>query len=120
MATDFRLKNDARTFTPNYDWDAGMGGEISSRTRKMIWGGIALALILPPAAFFALSPFPPVDTVKHQFARLGCPTATQLGLAPAEAGQAGYHASLDEDADGIACEVDKPRGGAFGQGNARP
>ena len=47
----------------------------------------------------------PVDVkIRHLLAAVNCSTARAVGLAPSYRGEPGYHAKLDRDDDGIACE----------------
>lgn len=100
---------------PPRDWGSIADHEMGSRTkwvwRVAIYGGIVAA----PVALFALSPFSPKDTVAHHVTALGCQFGELFDLQNMEEGQPGYHASLDEDGDGIACEKKRaPRISASG------
>jgi hypothetical protein len=55
-------------------------------------------------AMLALSPWPPLTTVRHLASIPNCATARLLDLAPARRGQPGYWPKHDADDDGIACE----------------
>ncbi len=88
-------------------WDTPTDHEMTKTGRRTWQFGVYGALIAVPVAFFALSPFGPRDTVGHHISAMGCQFADLFEMKNAEVGQPGYHASLDDDADGIACEEKK-------------
>ncbi|MHB1109668.1 MAG: excalibur calcium-binding domain-containing protein [Devosia sp.] len=55
-------------------------------------------------AFFLLSPWDPLTTVRHLASSPNCSAARAVGLARATRGEPGYWLSHDADDDGIACE----------------
>jgi len=65
----------------------------------LIVGGVSYLLLV------ALSPWPPLLTLKHFAALPSCKLANAVGLAPAYKGQPGYWPAHDEDGDGKACEL---------------
>lgn len=67
------------------------------------------AILAIPATLFFTSPFAPADTLRHFAAAAGCTAAGYAGVAPARDGAPGYHAHLDGNANGIACEPTAPR-----------
>ena len=62
-----------------------------------------LAVGLTVSIYIRTSPYEPPDAMRHLLAMAGCDTAARLGLAPAYAGELGYHTRNDPDADGVAC-----------------
>ncbi|MDJ0824834.1 MAG: excalibur calcium-binding domain-containing protein [Rhodobacter sp.] len=53
--------------------------------------------------FIRTSEFGPEDGLKHLLSMTGCPVTEAMGLAPAFAGEPGYHKRNDWDGDGVAC-----------------
>ena len=51
-----------------------------------------------------LSPFSPIDTLRHIAAFPNCAAARAVGVAPANRGEPGYWPQHDRDGDGVACE----------------
>jgi hypothetical protein len=80
------------------------------RWRKNFVQGLRAQLFAACAVFAAafagliLSPFTPIDTLKHLLAFPNCASAQALGLTPSRRGQPGYWSHLDRDNDGVACE----------------
>lgn len=66
----------------------------------IVFGGVFMALVL--------SPFPPLQSIRHIAAAPGCTASRAVGLAPAVAGAAGYWTRNDQDGDGVACEALPP------------
>ena len=102
-----------------YGADAGAGGTL--RIRLVSWLVIVAAALAAPAWLLATSPFAPKDTVRHYLAATHCTASSMLGLASAPEGSPGYHAHLDADGDGIACEPapaahKAPTGGSSSKG----
>ena len=88
------------------DWERVEDHRMSRKSR-MAWAvGIYGTLIALPVALFVLSPFPPKDTVGHHVSALGCQFAAMFEMTGAAIGEAGYHASLDLDGNGVACDGD--------------
>ena len=76
-----------------------------SRKGKYIWtAAIYGAIIAVPTLVFATSPFTPKATAQHYAAAFGCGFAKALGVDRATQGEPGYHASLDDNNNGVACE----------------
>lgn len=77
-----------------------------SSTGKWAWrAGIFGPLVVLPAILILTSPFPPATAAKHWVtAAGGCTVGSWIGTAPAREDHAGYHAHLDHDKDGMACE----------------
>lgn len=103
---------------PRSDWDTPADHEMSRGARTAWRVGIYGTLVALPAAFFVLSPFSPKDTVQHHVSAMGCQFAALFDWENMKEGEPGFHAHLDDDADGIACEVKRQRiagggGGAF-------
>ena len=73
----------------------------------MVFGGVFLALVL--------SPFPPLQSIRHVASAPGCTASRAMGLAPADAGSAGYWRWNDQDGDGVACEALPPAQAMRGQ-----
>ena len=55
------------------------------------------------SVYIRTSPYERTDALRHLAAMAGCDTAASMGLAPARAGELGYHARNDPDGDGVAC-----------------
>lgn len=91
------------------NWDSINDHTMSSKGKRVWQVAIYGTLIAVPTALFALSPFSPADTVKHHVSALGCQFGAMFGYENAKEGEPGYHKGLDEDADGIACEVKRQR-----------
>lgn len=89
------------------NWDDPESHCMSAKEKLLWWAVILAPAMAVPAWLFATSPFSPQDTVVHQLSALGCPVAGFFGVAPAKAGAPGYHASLDANGDGIACETER-------------
>ena len=91
------------------DWDDPARHEMS-RSGKLMWNaGIFGFLLAIPVFLLGTSPFSAKDTAKHYLALGGCSVGNTLALNPARQGAPGYHAILDEDGDGLACEAARPR-----------
>ncbi|MEM6824002.1 MAG: excalibur calcium-binding domain-containing protein [Pseudomonadota bacterium] len=107
---------------PQRDWDSPKD-HVMSRRGKSIWtvavyGSVLTAFVM----LFFLSPFAPKATVQHYAAAFGCGVAKTVGVDGAREGAPGYHASLDDNSNGIACEPEITRsalrgGGAFQSAN---
>jgi len=73
---------------------------------------IAIRLALAPVTavgvamsiYVAASPYEEQDALRHLIAMTGCDAAEVLGVAPAQAGNLGYHARNDRNGNGISCE----------------
>ena len=90
-------------------WDMPSDHQMPAAER-LLWRIAVFGPILAvPAHLLTSSPFPPVDTARHWLSVTGCPVARQIGTAPAKAGEPGYHARLDTNGNGIACEPDLSR-----------
>ena len=63
----------------------------------VVFCGLFLVLVL--------SPFPPLQTIRHAAAAPTCAASRAVGLAPATADAPGYWSWNDQDLDGIACEA---------------
>jgi hypothetical protein len=63
----------------------------------IVFCGLFLTLVL--------SPFPPLQTVRHVAAAPTCAASRAVSLAPATTGAAGYWSWNDQDGDGTACEA---------------
>lgn len=100
-------------------WDTPSDHEMSRKSRRIWQAAIYGGLIAVPAAFFALSPFGPRDTVGHHVSAMGCQFAELFDMQNAEIGTPGYHESLDADANGIACEEKKRTRISMGGGGSR-
>jgi hypothetical protein len=78
------------------------------RRKAKIWlrrfAVVAVAVVAISIGLFALSPFAPVETLRHFASFLNCDATRAMGLAPALRGEPGYWPSHDADGDGIACE----------------
>ncbi len=81
---------------------------IEYRSRATKLARYALMIVLGGAgayfAMLALSPWPPLTTVRHLASIPNCAMARMRDLAPARRGQPGYWPQHDADDDGIACE----------------
>lgn len=92
-----------------FDWDLPEDHEMSA-SGKIAWNvAIYGTMLAIPVVLFLTSPFSTKDTARHYVAAAGCPFAKLVDLSPAREGNPGYHAHLDNDGDGIACEVDRAR-----------
>lgn len=90
-------------------WDMPSDHAMSRRGRVMWRLGVYGAFVAVPVVFVLLSPFPPKVAVQHYAAALGCNVAGYMGMGPAEAGMPGYHAHLDDNGNGVACEPNVQR-----------
>lgn len=83
-------------------------GWIWWRPRLYRWARSTTSAVLCGAALYgaitALSPWSPLETLKHFAAFRNCDAAWAVGLAPALKGRPGYWLTHDRDNDGIACE----------------
>ncbi len=85
-------------------WDTPADHQMSDRG-KLFWRlGIYGTIVAVPVALLVTSPFSPVDTVAHYASATGCTMAGYFGVEGAKEGEPGYHASLDPNQNGIACE----------------
>lgn len=77
-----------------------------STAGKWAWRvGIFGPTVVLPAFLILTSPFSPPVAAKHwATAAGGCTLGSWIGTAPAREDSAGYHAHLDHDDDGMACE----------------
>ncbi|MEM1386313.1 MAG: excalibur calcium-binding domain-containing protein [Pseudomonadota bacterium] len=64
-----------------------------------------LTITITMSVFVRTSEHGPEDAMRHLLALAGCDTALTVGLAPARAGELGYHARNDPDGDGVACDT---------------
>lgn len=100
------------------DWGSPSDHEMG-RKGKMAWRiGIYGTLLAVPVAAFGLSPFSPKETVQHHVSAMGCQFAALFDWKNIKEGEPGFHAHLDPDGDGVACEVARKRltlggGGGF-------
>lgn len=65
---------------------------------------VAIVVVGTWVALAALSPWPPMTTLRHIAAAPNCGAARAVGLAPSYRGAPGYYSAHDADRDGIACE----------------
>jgi len=99
------------------DWPRKSGGVATYNTAQATDPGSETSLL---AAFFVgavtflggtigttiyQSPWAPDTTRRHMGAALHCDLAELVALAPARAGEPGYHARNDRDRNDIACET---------------
>lgn len=63
----------------------------------LVFGGVFTALVL--------SPFPPVDSLRHLAAASGCAATRGMDLESVTRGAVGYWRWNDQDGDGLACEA---------------
>ncbi|MEL6517722.1 MAG: excalibur calcium-binding domain-containing protein [Pseudomonadota bacterium] len=77
-----------------------------SSAGKWAWRiGIFGPTVVLPAFLILTSPFSPPVAAKHwATAAGGCTLGSWIGTAPAREDAPGYHAHLDHDNDGMACE----------------
>ena len=78
-----------------------LGRIIHSVTIMLLTASAATLLAI---LLLRMSPFSPIDTLKHIAAFPNCDAAREVGLAPSNRGEPGYWAEHDRDNDGIACE----------------
>lgn len=76
---------------------AGRFARSSAPLFLLVFGGLFLGLVL--------SPFPPLESVRHLAAAPACAASRAVDLAPSSRGAAGYWPWNDQDSDGIACET---------------
>jgi len=82
-----------------------------TRAHALSPGRILIKVLLVPVVTLAVtvsiyvrtSPYEQQDALRHLAAMTGCDTAASMGLAPAFAGELGYHARNDKNGDGVAC-----------------
>ena len=65
-----------------------------------------LAVAVATSIFMSAGPYDRDAALRHIVAIAGCEAADAVGLAPARAGQPGYHRPLDPDGDGRSCQSD--------------
>lgn len=77
---------------------------------RLLWRVAIYGPVLAiPVYLFASSPFTFRDAALHYLTAAGCPVAEHFGVAPAKQGEPGYHARLDGNRNGIACEPEPKR-----------
>lgn len=101
-----KSENEAPKLAVPREWDTVADHKMTSGGRALWMLGIYGAIAMVPAVIVLASPFPPKEAVLHHFSALGCNFAQMAGLSQAELGKPGYHASLDPDGNGVACEPD--------------
>ena len=89
----------------DFEWDFPEDHEMSTRGKALWRIAIYGPMIAIPILAFVLSPFSREDTLRHWAAMPGCSFAKLAGVAPARQDEPGYHAWLDPDSDGLACET---------------
>ena len=90
-------------------WDTPEDHKMSTSGRVFWHAAIFLAILAYPLYLLFASPYPARDTVAHYAAMTGCNAAVYLGVSEAQLGEPGYHAHLDPNGNGIACEPDVAR-----------
>ncbi len=85
-------------------WDTPADHQMSDRGRLFWRLGIYGTIVAVPVALLVTSPFGPMDTVAHYASATGCTMAGYFGVEGAKEGEPGYHANLDPNHNGVACE----------------
>ncbi len=102
---DWRPANSGQA-TPTY---VTTGGRMRAPRRRpslslLAAGGLA-ALGATAGYTMYQSPWPLETDLRHHAATLHCDLAEKVGLAPAHAGEPGYHQRNDRDGNGVSCEI---------------
>ncbi len=73
------------------------------RILRLLLAVPVVAAGLTVSIYIRTSPYEPPDALRHLIALSGCSAAVKVGVAPAYAGELGYHLRNDPDGDGVAC-----------------